>query len=209
MWYVQRVETSMFPEDGCRELVLNAVQHKNYLRPVSIQISVYPDRIYIYNIGEMPPEITPAERLFKKHPSVPRNPNIANTFFRAGMVEGWGRGYEKVVEVCEAAGANLPVVEADFGGLMVRIDESAKYRDLRLGLTDLPHSHATDATEDATEAVLLSLIADNPAMKQMEMVEKTGRHRATIARKLKALKDSGRIERIGSDRDGSWKILKP
>jgi len=91
---------------------------------------------------------------------------------------------------------------------MVRIDESAKYRELRLRLADLSHENATDAT-DATVAVLLSLIAGNTAMKQMEMVDKTGRHRATIARKLKMLKDTGRIERIGSDRDGYWKILKP
>ncbi|MCL2746942.1 MAG: hypothetical protein FWE48_07660 [Coriobacteriia bacterium] len=75
---------------------------------------------------------------------------------------------------------------------MVRIDESAKYRELRLGLANLSHENATDATE----ALLLSLIAGNPTIKQMEMVEKTGRHRATIARKLKKLKDTGRIERI-------------
>ena len=35
-----------------------------------------------------------------KHRSRPYNPLIANTFFRAGFIEAWGRGIEKIKDSC-------------------------------------------------------------------------------------------------------------
>jgi len=32
-----------------------------------------------------------------KHPSKPFNPLLANAFFRAGYIESWGRGIEKIL----------------------------------------------------------------------------------------------------------------
>jgi len=65
------------------------------------------------------------------------------------MAEGWARGYEKVTEACEKAGAKLPIVEVDYGGLMMRIDESEKYKDLRLANVVLPHSNGAGETVNA------------------------------------------------------------
>ena len=216
IWYngIQRIETFMFPQDACRELVLNAIQHKDYSRAVTIQISVYPDKIYIYNIGAMPAEITPAQKLYEKHASVLRNPNIAGAFFRAGMVESWGRGYDKVIAACQAVGAVLPVVEADFGGLWVRIDESPKYRELRLARFDLSQPGETDETEADTEsdteddlaAVILALLTTDATLTQADLARETGRHRSSITRTLRRLKNDGRIERVGSDRAGHWRV---
>lgn len=33
-----------------------------------------------------------------KHSSQPYNPDVANAFFRAGMIETWGRGIERIME---------------------------------------------------------------------------------------------------------------
>ena len=215
IWYdgIQRIETFMFPQDACRELVLNAIQHKNYSQAVTIQISVYPDKIYIYNIGEMPAVITPAEKLYEKHPSVARNPNIAGAFFRSGMVESWGRGYDKVIAACERVGAVLPAVEANFGGLMVRIDESPKYQELRLERSDLSQPRETEGetdneTEDDLAAAILALLTTDGSITQLDLTRKTGRHRSSITRTLKQLKDDGLIERVGSDRAGYWRVLQ-
>jgi len=213
IWYdgIQRVETFMFPQAGCRELVLNAVQHKDYLRPIPIQISVYPDKIYIFNVGEMPDVLTPANKLFQKHPSLPRNHHIATTFFRSGMVESWGRGYEKVVEACEATDANLPVVEADFGGLMVRIDESKKYQELRLNVSSMRQDETINETLNetikSTEEQILALVSKNSNVTISELVALTGKSRATVTRILKLMKDNGIIERVGARKDGQWRIL--
>jgi len=40
----------------------------------------------------------------QKHRSLPHNPDIANTFFRAGFIESWGRGIEKICNLCKEYG---------------------------------------------------------------------------------------------------------
>ena len=59
------------------------------------------------------------ERLTKKHPSRPRNKHIAEAFFRAGYIESWGRGIEKILTAFQEAGLPEPIFEESWGGVMV------------------------------------------------------------------------------------------
>ncbi len=95
---LQRVEQYMFHKDAFREILLNAVVHKDYSGCNPIQISVYEDKIYIWNDGEMPANLNSTEKLFAKHSSKPYNPKLANVFFKSGMIEAWGRSFEKIRE---------------------------------------------------------------------------------------------------------------
>ncbi len=104
---IHRVETYEYPKDAVREAVLNALAHKDYSIGSPIQISVYDDKIMIWNYGQLPEEWT-VENLMQKHSSVPYNPDIANAFFRAGYVESWGRGTIKIIEQCKEYGLPKP-----------------------------------------------------------------------------------------------------
>jgi len=92
---IQRVETFPVPAEALREAVLNAIIHKDYASGVPIQISVYPDKLMLWNPGALPHDWT-VQKLKAKHPSQPFNPDIANAFFRAGEIEAWGRGIERI-----------------------------------------------------------------------------------------------------------------
>jgi len=46
------------PMPALREAVLNAVVHKDYAIGAPMQISVYPDKLLIWNPGELPPHWT-------------------------------------------------------------------------------------------------------------------------------------------------------
>lgn len=39
----------------------------------------------------------------KPHKSRPYNPLIVSTFYRAGFIESWGRGIQKIKEACETS----------------------------------------------------------------------------------------------------------
>lgn len=93
---VQRTETYMLTKGMIRELLLNAVNHKDYATGVPIQISVYEDRIVIFNMGSWSKRVPTDERVYEKHESVPHNPKIADVSFRSGDVESWGRGFLKI-----------------------------------------------------------------------------------------------------------------
>ena len=124
---IHRVETYPFPEEAIREAVLNAVIHKDYGCGNPIQISVYDDKIYIWNQGQLPDDWT-VEQLLDKHPSLPYNPDIANTFFRAGYVESWGRGMLKIREECTKVGLPEPAFNYDRNGLMVLFKAAASVK---------------------------------------------------------------------------------
>ena len=104
---VTRVERYPFPKEAIREALYNAIVHKDYSVQIPIQISVYDDKIYIANDCIFPTGWT-LETLLKKHKSRPYNPQIANGFFRAGFVETWGRGIEKICEACQKHGIDNP-----------------------------------------------------------------------------------------------------
>ncbi|MCY4343806.1 MAG: putative DNA binding domain-containing protein [Gammaproteobacteria bacterium] len=111
-----RRETAQAPSDALREAVLNAIAHRDYSNPAPIQIRVYNDRVSLWNPGTLPPDWT-LDRLMGTHASAPHNPGIANAFFRAGMIEAWGRGIENIVVTCRAAGTATPIWEVEPGGL--------------------------------------------------------------------------------------------
>ncbi|MBS1590235.1 MAG: putative DNA binding domain-containing protein [Bacteroidetes bacterium] len=110
---IHRIETYEYPKDAIREALLNAIAHKDYSSGSTIQISVYKDKIMIWNAGQLPENWT-IETLLQKHSSSPYNPDIANTFFRSGYIESWGRGINKMTILCIEAG--LPKPEFDYQG---------------------------------------------------------------------------------------------
>ena len=81
---IQRVEQFMLHQDAFREILLNAIVHKDYSSYNPIQISVYEDKIYIWNDGEMPSGLASTDKLFMKHSSKPYNPKLVGVLFKSG-----------------------------------------------------------------------------------------------------------------------------
>jgi len=123
---LQRIETYPVPEPA-REAVLNAVVHKDYASGIPIQISVYPDRLMIWNLGELPADWT-VDKLLAKHASIPFNPDVAGVFFRMGMIESWGRGIERMLDACRAAGTPEPELRYEHTGLWVTFSFRPEHR---------------------------------------------------------------------------------
>lgn len=99
------------PPDALREILLNAVMHRDYTEPGGhVAIAIFDDRIEIRSTGRLPNGIT-VDMLSGPHLSKLRNPLIANTFHRTGAVEIWGRGTNRVIEECKQYGIPPPEFE--------------------------------------------------------------------------------------------------
>ena len=109
---IVRVETFPVPREALREALLNALVHRDYAVTAPVQIRVYEDRLRIWNPAVLPEGWT-MDTLLGSHSSSPYNPAIANAFFRAGEIEAWGRGVERIFAACEAAGTPKPVLSYD------------------------------------------------------------------------------------------------
>ncbi len=115
---MQRVERYPVPPAALREAIVNALIHKDYSSGTPVQISVYDNKLMIYNPGSLPMGWT-VDTLLEKHSSEPRNPDLAGVFFRLKLVESWGRGYARIADACRANGTPLPTLRHEGPGLWI------------------------------------------------------------------------------------------
>ena len=181
---LQRKETFPVPVGALREAVLNAIIHKDYSSGIAIQISVYDDKLIIWNEGELPENWTVA-KLKVKHPSRPYNPDIANAFFRSGLIESWGRGTIKIFNEAKAAKIPVPIFRYEDNGFYVIFN----------------------FVEVSVQQQVLDLIKEDPKITIAEMGNNLDPPIRTMNRILTGLKDEKIIKRSGSKKEGFWEIL--
>jgi ATP-dependent DNA helicase RecG len=111
---INREDRLPVPADALREIIINAVIHRDVSNASSyVAIAVFDDRIEVRSIGDFPTGVR-AELLSREHLSVRRNPLIADAFHRTGAIEAWGRGTNRVIEACRAYGIPDPTfLDAD------------------------------------------------------------------------------------------------
>ncbi len=98
-----------FDEGAVRELVLNAVSHRDYRLQGSVFVRQYQRRIEVVSPGGLPAGITVDNILWRQSP---RNRRICEAFQRCGLVERAGQGMNRVFETCVRNSNALP----DFKG---------------------------------------------------------------------------------------------
>lgn len=128
-----RVETYPFAREAVREAVYNALIHSDWSDNNPIQIRIEDEVMYISNSSLLPPDFT-AETMMHSHRSMPLNPEIADVFYRAGYIERWGRGIQKICDACREHGADEPVYTVQSNYVMVKFAalESAIVRDSKV-----------------------------------------------------------------------------
>ena len=209
---MQRIEPLEIPEDGLREMICNAIIHKDYTGTF-IQMKVFDDYITLWNGGMLPPNYS-VEKLMQPHESHPRNRLMANVFYLAGFIEAWGRGYEKIRDAFKAENLEMPVFEEVRGGFMATIKRE-KFMAIQKGknfVKDFVKDFANDLSE--RQKVILELINDNPFISAKEISEKISDKTSgktitdrTIQTDLAKLKKMGCLTREGGRKEGRWIII--
>lgn len=110
----QAPETYELPPDAVSEAIVNAIAHRDYASNASVQIMLFADRLEIWNPGELFPPLSTAA-LRKPHPSIPRNPLIAEPLFLTRYIERAGTGTLDMIELCRAAGLPPPEFRQELG----------------------------------------------------------------------------------------------
>jgi len=192
---LQRIEPLEIPEDALREAIFNSIIHKDYMG-VHIQMKVYADRITLWNEGKLPEGYT-IRKLLGKHSSKPRNKNIADVFYKAGFIESWGRGIDKIRDSVKKAGMQTPSFRDTGDGIEVTL-----YRK-----NDTANDTVNDTVKlSVLEATAFEIIKHDRTVRYSSLMLALHKSRPTIARTLRSLQEKHIIERSGSDKDGFWKI---
>ena len=209
---VYRVETFPVPREAMREAVINAIIHRDYASPTTIQISVYDDRIAIWNAVQLPSEWA-ADQLAGELSSKPYNPRIAYAFFRAGMIEAWGRGIRQIVKMCKEAGNPAPEwkLQASGDGLWLRFPFSAAYQAADSATTpknSQEQEKTRKKTREKTREKILALITADSSITTAELANRLGITAKGVEWQIGKLKQMGVLERIGPAKGGHWKVVE-
>lgn len=193
----ERIDDPLYPPEALREAIANALCHRDYgAGGGSVSIALYDDRLEINSVGPLPFGQTPAE-LYKPHPSRPWNPIIASVFHRRGIIDQWGRGTLKMIELTRQAGLSPPEIESGVGEVIVRF-RPTKY---------VPPSRV-DLDLSSLQRQLLAIIAEFgpcPLGTVMEHLSEAT-HRRTIQDNLKLLRQLGQLDASGNGRWTRWSL---
>lgn len=101
----RRYDRWEYPLRAVEEVLNNALAHREYFSNAEIQLSIYDDKIEVWNPGELPKSLTPQD-LKRKHKSIPRNKLLADKIFLIKFIEQWGKGTNRIID--EMRQNNLP-----------------------------------------------------------------------------------------------------
>lgn len=224
---IQRIEEFCVPKAAMREALLNAIIHKNYGGCIPIQIRIYKNKVVIWNDATLPDGWT-VEKFLEKHGSRPYNPEIANAFFRAGEIESWGRGIEKICaalreqnltppeyeQLGEAVCTTFHFVEPTTSestipaGSVKNIhnDDERSSKTAQKVPKELPKEFPKELPKQA-EATFIA-IKNNPYATNDELAYILGISSRAVRNHIAVLKKVGFIRRGGSRTKGYWEIVE-
>jgi predicted HTH transcriptional regulator len=184
------------PKEVVAEAVVNAAAHRDYTSNAGIQVHVFSDRVEVWNPGGLPPDLTP-ERLREEHPSIPRNPLLAEALYLARYIEKAGTGTLDMIQRCRAGG--LP--EPDFaqrGGQFVVTLWRAWLTDAaldRLGLSD-------------RQRQAIALAKQNGRISTRDYRDLAGVTDRTALRDLQVLVGKKILHRVGATGRGTHYVIR-
>ena len=145
---------------------------------------------------------------------MPRNRNIANAFFKAGFIDTWGRGFQKIQDGFEAAGIPMPEVENFCGGVRVTIQRTKFMQmmnvtsdvssDVVSSVGSLSVVQLSDRQKKIRELILKDTFVSTQQMSVVLSVVKR-----TVERDLADLQKKGVLIREGNTSAGHWIWVGP
>lgn len=197
---IEREDRLPIPRDALREILLNAVMHRDYsLANGAVEIVVFDDRVEIRSSGRLPEGIS-LKSLTREHLSVRRNLLISDAFHRTGAVEVWGRGTNRVITACRKHGIPGPTFKEMQGWLVVTFRAE-------MGFSQATREKPRVMTGEKTREKLLRLIRENPKVTTAELAASIGLTVKGIDWNLKKLKEAKLLRRIGPAKGGRWEVI--
>jgi ATP-dependent DNA helicase RecG len=194
-----RQDRPLYPILALREALVNALCHRDYsIAGGAISVAIFDDRLEIASTGTLPQGVT-VDGLRRGHYSQPRNPLIADLFYRRGLIELWGRGGPWMVRLCVDAGCPEPQFEERSGEFVVRF-LAPNYGGMSpLGL---------DLTERQSRILAVLHATQRRSLRDLRESVDPNLSDSTIRNDLNHLRDFGLIEAVGVGRGAFWRVVR-
>ena len=184
--------TPEYPEFVWNEIIVNAVCHRDYsIKGTDIQIKMFDDKLVVESPGTLP-GLVRLNNIRNTHFS--RNPKIAEFLKSYKYVKEFGEGVDRMFTEMESVGLKTPMYETIAFMTKVSIENSYLSPKVTEKVTD-------------NSLIILAIIKTDPFITSTAISQQLNISRKTVADKIKNLKETGKIKRIGSDRKGYWETF--
>ena len=189
--------------------ISNAVCHRSYVSPGSIQVAIYDDRLEVTSPGRISPDLT-MEQL-KAGNSRVRNVAIGAAFQYMHIIEKWGTGIPRILKEAAEYGLREPELkdfgtsfrinifrkpfETDLFGVVNPSAEKIEGQKESLG-DNVPQNVPQNDSQNVPQRIdrladaIIAAINKNPHVTRAEMASQAGVTIKTISRKLNARRAS-------------------
>lgn len=190
-----------YSEVVLRELLINAVAHRDYSRLQGIQIRKFPSHIEFESPGPFPDGVTPENFLRKTNP---RNPNIMDLLREIGYAEKAGSGFDKIFTDLLSKGKQFPAPEETEFSITFRVEAEVVSSKLMELAAEYRQLQGRDMEIDGL--LVLKAILENKrlTMHQLETLPFVSKY--TLHRTIEELKELEFIETTGKT-SGQYYII--
>lgn len=153
------------------------------------------------------------DTLLSSHNSQPYNPSIANTFFRAGEIEAWGRGIERIIMACKNDGFSTPEFRYDASGIWTifkfEYPERATIQEQSEAIQKAIQKTIQKQLSRQQKAILAYLSKHSDATRKELCENIPNVTMGGIIHNLSRLQELGLLKRVGGRKQGYWQIVEP
>jgi len=207
--HMRREKTWLYPFEAIRETVINALAHRDWTRFAEIEVGCYVDRLEVISPGAFQNSMT-IEKMIAGQRSA-RNPIIVEVLRDFGYVDARGMGVRtKVIPLMKASGLE-PVFEASddyVKTVLGRAKELEGTGNIKNKGAIPPGVASLYASLTDFQRQVIGFIGANALIPYDEIADLSGKDKATVRRNIQKLKQLGFLERVGSKKTGSWRVLK-
>ena len=203
---LQRKERWQYPLEAIRELLLNAVVHRDYKNTSDIVIKIFDDRILFTNPGRIYGNLTIEDLKRDDYVSSIRNKLLAEAFYLTGDIEKYGTGFVRIREMLK-----------DYPEVSFSIKEIGDFFRIELVHEPTPGDLQKDLGKDLqkqyaltdNQLKILEAVSHDRTVTQQRLSELIGITSKNIRVNMKKLGDKGLLKRVGPDKGGHWQITLP
>jgi ATP-dependent DNA helicase RecG len=224
---LRRTEIWQYPLPVLRELLMNAVIHKDYRDPTDIMIKIFDNHIQFTNPGALMGGLKPVDLMSGNYTAIHRNKLLAEAFYLRGDIEKFGTGFFRIQTALR-----------EFSGLRIQIESIHGYTRTELQFSmqnedSFAQDNISERLGEDSEGLgekgkrlgeeeqklgekgkklrvnqkrILQLLKENPKISSTQISTIINISQNAIGKNISKLKKMDLIVRVGAARGGYWKI---
>jgi ATP-dependent DNA helicase RecG len=179
-----------YPLEALREAIINALAHRDYNDPGQVQIRIFDNRLAIWSPGLLPKEIN-IKNLGQERRSIPRNKLLVEIFHKLKIMEVWGSGFRKIIDLTIKNGNPAPEFSEITGAFVITFRKREKIGGVNGGV-------------NGGVKLVVDFVSQYPGSRTGAIAKALNRSDRTVEKWLEKLKKTDKIEYRGSSKSGGY-----